>query len=94
MRTTIRYLSIFCVILTALSFLAAVMLTMAIQTLQLDYGLKFSIIIFLFATSIISLLLTLGLRSLCRDLDLEYEANAIKIRELTKKVRELEEKCK
>lgn len=94
MRSTIRYLSIFCVILSAISLLAAVMLAMALNTVLLTFGMKFSIIIFLFTIALICLLLTLGLRSLCQDLDLEYESTAIKIRDLSKKISELEEKCK
>lgn len=94
MRSTIRYLSVFCVILSAISLFAAVMLVMALHTTVLTFGMKFSIIVFLFAVALICLLLTLGLRSLCQDLDLEYETTAIKIRDLSKKISELEEKCK
>lgn len=94
MRSTIRFLSVICVILSATSLIAAVMLSMALHTAVLTFGMKFSIIVFLFTIALICLLLTLGLRSLCQDLDLEYEATAIKIRDLSRKVSELEEKCK
>lgn len=94
MRSTARLLTIFCVILTAISIFAAVMVSLAIQTMALSFGQMFAIIIFTFGTSIVSLLLTISLRSLCRDLDLEYETTATRIHDLKKRITELEEKCK
>ena len=94
MRSTVRLTTIFCVILTAFSFLGAAMVAMAIQLPSISFGMKFAAIIFLFSTALISMLLTISLRSMCRDMDIEYEANAIKLRDLSKKIAALEEKCK
>lgn len=91
MRSTTRKVSIFCVIFTAISFIAAAMVTVALQSVELSFGMKFAIIVYLFAISLVSLLLTVSLRSLCQDLDLEYETTATRIRDHNIRIAKLEE---
>ena len=95
MYSTPRLLSIFCVILCVLSIIGAIMLVMGLSTIPtVTFAVVFSAAMFLAATCIISLFVTISLRSLCQDLTMSDEVTAQKIHDLKKKVEELEHQVK
>lgn len=61
-------------------------------SLLIQFALSFAITLFMLSSAGIFLFLTLALRSLCQDLDSEYENTCMKFREINNKIQELEER--
>lgn len=90
MFSTAKTLSIFSVILSAISVISAILLLFCISSLHLGFTVEFCIIVYVIAAVAGSLLMTISLRSLCQDLDLNYENTAQRLHDMQKKINELE----
>ena len=62
------------------------------SALEITFALSFAISLFMISTSAITLMLTVGLRSICQDLEYEYEDTFKKYRELNHQIHDIENK--
>lgn len=92
MYSTAKLLSIFCVILAAANVVAALMLLMYFSRSDLGFTTVFTAIMYLVSATGILVLLTTSLRSLCQDLQSEYDSTSEQIHELKKHVDALEKR--
>lgn len=90
MYSSARKYSTLSAICCAINIVGLLLYLMMSASLRLTFASKFAIGMILIASALGFLLLTLGLRSLCQDLDSEYENTNMKFRELNKKIKELE----
>ena len=93
MYSTARKLSVFSAILCCFNITGTALFLIYQINADWAFSLRFSTTIILVSATVISLLLTIGMRSLCHDLEYEYEDNAKRFRDLTKRVRDLEIKA-
>ena len=61
-------------------------------SLMLNFALSLGITMFMLSSTLIFLLLTVAMRSLCQDLESEYENSNMKFREINKKLKEIEDR--
>ncbi len=94
MFTTAKKLSIFSVIFTCLHLLGAILLLFCLSSLRLGFAVNFCIIVYVIASTVGALLMTVSLRSLCQDLDMNYENNISRFHDLQTKINELEKQIK
>lgn len=92
MYSTVRKLSVLCVILSFFNAIASVMLITYLWGLTASFGLIFFGIVYLATTTIIMICAIISLRSLAKDLELEYDSTAATIYKLTARIHELENK--
>lgn len=92
MYSTVRKLSVLCVILSFFNAIATVMLITYLWGLTASFGLVFFGSVYLATSTVIMICVIISLRSLARDLELEYDSNAATIHKLTVRIRELESK--
>ncbi len=91
MYSTPRLLSIFCVILCAMGAVGAIMVVMGISTMPtVPFSVVFASAMFLAATVLISLFVTISLRSLCQDLQMNDDVTSQKLQDMKKKLEKLE----
>ena len=92
MYSTAKLLSIFCVILAVANVVAALMLLLYFTRSNLGFTTVFTAIMYLLSATGILTLLTTALRSLCQDLQSEFDSTSEQIHELKKEIDSLEKK--
>ena len=92
MYASVKKLYIVCGILTAVNIFTTILCLLAIPGFNLSFAFEFTVGTLLVTASLISLFLTIALRNLYDLLELDYENTASKLRELDKRVRQIEEK--
>lgn len=90
MYSTAKRLSLIGAILTVLNIVATILFFLYFPNSGLSFPLIFTAGTYLVTASVTSLLLTICVRSLCVDLEYEFEDNARKFRDLSKKIHDLE----
>lgn len=90
MYSTARKLSLLTAILGAVNVVGVILYLLASVTLEITFALSFAIFMILASSAAANLLLTVALRSICLDLEYEYEDTQKKISSLTKRINELE----
>lgn len=94
MYSTARRLSTICAIFSAINILATILFFLYLANCELGFTFIFTSVLFLISNSVIGLLLTIALRSLCEDSQLEYEDKVRRFKDINNKVKELEHKVK
>lgn len=94
MYTTAKRLSIFMLILAIMFslFNVGIIMLETLTDMEKNFALGFCKLISILACSATLIILTASVRSMCADLELEYEAKAKQSRNLTKRIEELERK--
>ena len=92
MYTTAKRMALISTICCAGNLFGLVLLILCANGLNISFALAFSMVIILSTNAAVSLMLTLGLRSLCQDLVYEFENNTKKFNELNQKIKEIEAK--
>lgn len=92
MYSTAKKLSLVSIILAVFNAIATVLFFLYFAGSGLGFAMIFTCVLYLVTATVISLLMAIGLRSLCKDLNYESDYNAEKIHDLNKRVKELENK--
>ena len=90
MYSTARKLAGLCLILSVASIVGLVMVTMYFVYLNLDFHWFFALMMFLIAITAICLLVTIALRSMLQDIEMDYDSNARQLKKLSDRITELE----
>jgi len=94
MFSTARKLGVTCCILAAINIAGLVMIALLIIGQGLPFSWIFAILMYLISITVIGLLVTLGIRSIVQDSELEAESTAVQIRKLKERIEALEGKQK
>ena len=94
MHSTARRLSVICFILSCISILGLIMLTLCFIYWGLAFEHIFTLMMYLIAMTVISLCLTISLRSLLQELEFDYDSNALQVKKLSDRISELERRVK
>ena len=94
MYSAARKLSVFCIIVVIFNVLGAILTSLFLATQAISFGEYFAIILFIAPTTILTVLLSLGMRSLLQDLDIEVSDRNTKIKTLSDRITTLENKVK
>lgn len=94
MFSTARKLGVTCCILAAINIAGLAMVTLLIVGQGLPFSWIFALLMYLISITVIGLLLTLGMRSIVQDSELETEGYAVQIKKLKERIDELEHKLK
>ena len=94
MFSTARKLGVTCCILTAINIAGLVMVALLVFGQGLPFSWIFALLMYLISVTVIGLLLTLGIRSIVQDSELESESTAIQIKKLRERIEVLEGKQK
>lgn len=92
MYSTAKLLSIFCVILAVANVVAALMLLLYFTRSNLGFTTVFTAIMYLVSATGIMALLAAALRSLCADLQSEFDSTSDQIHDMKKQIEALEKK--
>jgi len=90
MYSTARKLAGLCLILSVASIVGLVMVTMYFVYLNLEFHWFFALMMFLIAITAICLLVTIALRNLLQDLEMDYDSNSRQLKKLSDRIAELE----
>ena len=94
MYSTARKIVVFGVIIGMMNAIGAILLLCCLPALGINFTLNFSIILYVITSFAVLILLVFGVRSLCQDLDLNYEKDNLRFRDLQKKIDALEAQIK
>ena len=89
MYSSAKRLSAISAIACAVNIMGLIMFAMLSGYLGLNFAMSFTIYMFMISSTVVSLMLTLGLRSLCQGLDYDYENTTMKFKEINKKLDEM-----
>ena len=89
MYTTARRLASISSILCAVNIMGLIMYILASAGLSENFTMNLAILMYMITTSLVLLLLSIGLRSLCQDLDFQYESQAKRFREIKENIHEI-----
>ena len=92
MYSTARKMATISAIVCSLNIFGAILFCMVTLSLNITFAVRFSMIMYLATSSIVTMLLTLGLRSICQDLEYEYEDDSRKFRNLDDRLEDVERK--
>lgn len=92
MYSTARGLSVISIILSVVNALATAMFFFYFSAEELGFAMTFTCSMYLITSTVVSLFLSIALRSLCKDLNFESEAKATQAHQLSKRIKELENK--
>lgn len=92
MYATARRMALISAICCAGNILGVILLFMCSAGIGISFAISFSIAIVLGTSAAVNLMITLGLRSLCQDLQYEYEDNFNKFHQVHEKIKEIEKK--
>lgn len=90
MYSTAKKMSLFTAILSAVNIVGVILYLLASAELSMNFALSFAIFMILGSSAAVNLLTTVALRSICQDLEYEYENTTGKLSKMDKKVTELE----
>jgi hypothetical protein len=85
-------MSLLTAILSAIDVVGVILYLLASAALNMNFALSFAIFMMIASSAAINLMLTVALRSICQDLEYEYENTTTKLSELNKRIAELENK--
>ncbi len=94
MFATAKTISIFSIILSVINVLGVLMLTLMLTTYDFGFSIEFCLIIYLITSTLGTLLVTLGVRSICQDSVMNHESTSRKIREIENRCKILENQIK
>ena len=93
MYSTAKKLAGISAIACALNILGIIIFALALPSLELtNFPLILGIYLFLITAALISLALTLGMRSLCQDLSYDFESQTKKFHDYNERIKNLENK--
>ena len=92
MYSTARKISTFSMILICINIAGAVLVTLLLMSQQLNFAQLFTLLLYLVTSTTILLLLTVSVRSMLQDLEIEYTTNLKQLKNLKEKVDTLEKK--
>ena len=90
MYTTAKRISVISIILAAFNILATFLFLLHFPDSGWSFAIIFMTGLFLVTASAMSIMMTIAMRSLTQDLELEYESSSKKLRELSKRMESLE----
>ena len=93
MYSSANKLASFSAICCAITVLGVILFVLAAPALRLAFAASFAIFTLLIGTAAGLFAITLSLRSLCQDLQYEYENNIGKFKELNDQIKVLEERA-
>ena len=94
MYSTARKLSVLCIIVVIFNVLGALLTSLYLSTLPISFGEYLGIMLLIVPTTILTVLISLALRSLVQDLDIEISDRNKKIRDLIDRIASMENKMK
>ena len=94
MFATPRRLSAFCICLVVINAAALLLGYLYLSTLDISYTVYLIIMCYLITTTLVSILLTIGVWDMSRQLELEFNTTAVKLHNLSEKMTELEKQIK
>ena len=92
MYASVKRLALTCGIFCAVNIVGTILCFLAMPNFDLGFSVEFAIGCVMITLCLIALFLTIATHNLCLLLELEYEDTAGKLRNLNKKISELEEK--
>jgi hypothetical protein len=90
MYSTARKLAGLSMILSVVSILGLIMVSMYFSYLKLEFHWFFALMMFLIAITGICLFLTISIRNMLQDLEMDYDSNARQLKKLSDRITELE----
>jgi hypothetical protein len=90
MYSTARKLAGLSMILSVVSILGLIMVSMYFSYLRLEFHWFFALMMFLIAITGICLFLTISIRNMLQDLEMDYDSNARQLKKLSDRITELE----
>ena len=90
--TTTKSISTFCAIAAALNALLCVLLLVYLHSANLSFFVTFALSVYMITVSGILIGITCSIRSSSLDFEMQYETYTEQIRELKKRIEELEQK--
>ena len=90
MYSTARKLTALSLILSVVSIVGLIMVWMYFTFLGLEFHWLFALMMFLVAITGICLFLTISIRNLLQDLEMDYDSNARQLKKLSDRIAELE----
>ena len=90
MYSTARKMSLLCAILSAVNIMGVFLYLLSSAALSIPFSAGLAIFMILVASAGVSLMLTIALRSICQDLEYEYEDHIRRSSELSKRIEVLE----
>ena len=94
MYSTARKLAGLSLILSVASIVGLVMVCMYFSFLRLEFHWFFALMMFLIAITGIGLFLTISIRSMLQDMEMDYDSNARQLKKLSDRITELEKLLK
>ena len=92
MYASIKRLAIVCTISSIINIGVLILFLMWLPSFKLGFSMEFVITVLLITFSLICFLTIIGMHNLCNVLEMEYESTSGALRELRKKITELENK--
>lgn len=92
MHSTTKGLSVISIILSVINALGTTMFFFYFSAEDLGFAMTFTCSIYLITSTVVSLILSVALFNLCKDLNFESEAKATQANKLSKRIKELENK--
>ena len=92
MYSTARKMSVLTAIFSMIDVVGVILYLLASAALNMNFALSFAIFMMIGSSAVINLMLTVALRSICQDLEYEYENSTTKLAELNKRLNNLENK--
>ena len=94
MYSAARKLAVLCIIVVLFNVLGAILTSIFLSAQAISFGEYFGIMLFIVPTAILTTLLSLALRNLIQDMEIEFEDRNKKIKELGDRITHLENKAK
>jgi len=94
MYSTARKLAALSLILSVVSIVGLLMVCIYFVFLELEFHWFFSLLMFLIPITAICLLLTVSIRNMVQDMELDYESNIGQIKKLSDRLADLEMRLK
>lgn len=94
MYSTARKLSVLSFILSVVSIVGLIMVCMYFSFLRIEFHWFFALMMFLIAITAMCLFLTISVRNMLQDMELDFESNANQIKKLSDRVADLEKRLK
>ncbi len=91
MFTKPKLLTAFCIMLVVLNAVALLVGILFVSTLNISFGIHLAIVAYFVTTTLVSVFLTVSIRDIIQQLNLDYESNARHFNELSKKITSLEQ---
>jgi len=94
MYSTARKLSALSFILSVVSIVGLIMVCMYFSFLRIEFQWFFALMMFLIAITAMCLFLTISIRNMLQDMEMDYESNSRQLKKLSDRIAELEKVMK